>query len=212
MMVLFKIPLPLAIMQILAIDLGTDMLPALALASEQPEPGIMKKPPRSRNERLLTGKGLARAYFFLGPIEAAAAMAAYFIVYFDKGITFAQLREIGADSKNYINDPTYLAATTASFGAIIMTQIGNAFANRTNYDSVFKVGFFKNKLLLWGILSELVLLAALVYIPKVNTLFNNTPLDLKYWLILLAFIPSVLIFEELRKLIIRKMRKPSGAI
>ncbi len=212
MMVLFKIPLPLAIMQILAIDLGTDMLPALALASEQPEPGIMNKSPRSRNERLLTVKGLARAYFFLGPIEAAVAMLAYFIVYFDKGITFAQLREIGANTKNYVNDHTYLAATTASFGAIIMSQIGNAFANRTNYDSVFKVGFFKNKLLLWGILSELIILFALVYIPKVNTLFNNTPIDLKYWLILLTFIPSVLIFEELRKLILRRMRKPFQSV
>jgi len=212
MMVLFKIPLPLAIMQILAIDLGTDMIPALALASEPPEPGIMNKSPRSRSERLLTNKGLAKAYLFFGMIEAIVAMAAYFIIYFDKGITFAQLREIGTNSKNYINDHTYLTATTATFGTIVMAQIGNAFANRTNYDSVFKVGFFKNKLLLWGILTELVILAALVYIPHVNTLFNNAPLDWKHWLILLAFIPSVLIFEELRKLILRKRRKPSLVI
>ena len=207
MMVLFKIPLPLAIMQILAIDLGTDMLPALALASEPPEPGIMSKPPRARNERLLTGKGLIKAYLFLGPIEAIVSMAAYFIVYFDKGYTFAKLREIGANSKNYITDPAYISATTATFGAIIMSQIGNAFANRTNYDSVFKVGFFKNKLLWWGILTELFILAGLVYIPKINTLFNNTPIDLKYWLILLAFIPSVLIFEELRKWILRRKKR-----
>ena len=56
MMVLFHIPLSLTVMQILAIDLGTDMLPALALAAELPEPGIMKLAPRPRNERLLTGK------------------------------------------------------------------------------------------------------------------------------------------------------------
>jgi len=203
-MVLFKIPLPLSIMQILAIDLGTDMMPALALASEAPEPGIMKKPPRPRSERLLTGKGLMKAYLFFGLIEAMVSMAAYFIVYFDKGYTFARLKEIGADSKNYINDPAYLSATTATFGAIIMSQIGNAFANRTNYDSVFKVGFFKNRLLLWGILTELVILIGLIYIPKLNTLFSNFPLDLKYWLILPAFIPSVLIFEELRKWILRR--------
>ncbi len=212
MMILFKIPLPLTIMQILAIDLGTDMLPALALASEQPEPGIMNKLPRSRNERLLTGRGLAKAYLFFGPIIAVVAMAAYFIVYFDNGYTFAKLREIGADPNNYTNDSVYLAAITATFIAIVMGQIGNAFANRTNYDSVFKVGFFKNKLLLWGILGELVILVCLVYIPKLNTLFNNTPIDLKYWLILLTFIPSVLIFEELRKLILRRKIKPSGAI
>lgn len=207
MMVLFKIPLPLAIMQILAIDLGTDMLPALALASEHPEPGIMSKPPRSRKERLLTGKGLVKAYLFFGPIEAIVSMAAFFIIYFDKGYTFAKLREIGTNSKNYINNPAYLSATTVTFGTIIMSQIGNSFANRTNYDSVFKAGFFRNKLLWWGILTELVILVALIYIPKLNALFNNTPLSLKYWLIMAAFIPSVLIFEELRKLILRKKKK-----
>jgi len=208
MMVLFKIPLPLTVIQILAIDVGTDLLPALALAAEAPEPGIMSKPPRPRNERLLTGKGLARAYLFLGPIEAAVAMAAYFIVYFDNGFTFARLRTIGIETKNYINDRVYMMATTANHVAIIMSQIGNAFANRTNYDSVFKVGFFKNKLLFWGILGELLIINALVYIPGLNKVFNHYPLPGKYWLIEIAFIPSVLIFEEIRKLILRKMRKP----
>ena len=212
MMVLFKIPLPLTIMQILAIDLGTDLLPALALAAEPPEPGIMNKPPRPRNERLLTGKGLARAYLFLGPIEAAVAMVAYFVVYFDNGFTFAKLRTIGIATKNYINDKVYMTATTANHAAIIMSQIGNAFANRTNYDSVFKVGFFKNKLLFWGILGEVIIINALIYIPGLNTVFNHYPLPGKYWLMEIAFIPSVLIFEEIRKLILRKMRKPTAVI
>jgi len=212
MMVLFKIPLPLTVMQILAIDVGTDLLPALALAAEPPEPGIMNKPPRPRNERLLTGKGLARAYLFLGPIEAIVAMSAYFIVYFDNGFTFAKLQSIGVDTKNYINDRAYMTATTANHAAIIMSQIGNAFANRTNYDSVFKVGFFKNKLLFWGILGELIIFNALVYVPGLNKVFNHYPLPGKYWLFLIAFIPSVLIFEEIRKLILRKMRKPIAVI
>ena len=54
--VIFKVPLPLTVMQILAVDLGTDLLPALALGTETPEPGIMEKPPRSQNERLLSMK------------------------------------------------------------------------------------------------------------------------------------------------------------
>jgi len=207
MMVLFKIPLPLTIMQILAIDLGTDLLPALALAAEPPEPGIMNKPPRPARERLLTGKGLAKAYCFLGPIEAVVAMVAYFVVYFDNGFTFSKLREIGINTKNYINDRVYLTATTANHAAIIMSQIGNAFANRTNYDSVFRVGFFKNKLLFWGILGEILIIIGLIYIPGLNAVFNHYPLDLKYWLMLIAFIPSVLIFEELRKLILRRMHR-----
>ncbi|MHB1275252.1 MAG: cation-translocating P-type ATPase, partial [Candidatus Humimicrobiaceae bacterium] len=211
MMVLFKVPLPLTIMQILAIDLGTDMLPSLALAAEHPEPGIMSKPPRPRKERLLTGKNLARAYFLLGPIEAIVAMAAFFIVYFDNGITFAKLRLIGADPSNYVDNAIYQTATTASFAAIIMAQIGNSFAWRSNYDSVFKIGFFKNKFLLWSILGELFILGALIYIPGLNSVFNLHPLSWNFWFILIAFIPAVLIVEELRKLIIRYVKNKSVA-
>ena len=73
--VLFRIPLPLTIIQILAVDLGTDMLPALALGAERPDPGVMQPPPRARAERLLSWALLARAYLFLGVLEAAGAMA-----------------------------------------------------------------------------------------------------------------------------------------
>ncbi|MCL5772455.1 MAG: cation-translocating P-type ATPase C-terminal domain-containing protein, partial [Actinobacteria bacterium] len=88
----------------------------------------------------------------------------------------------------------------------VMTQIGNAFACRTNYDSVFKVGFFKNKLLFLGILGEIILINALIYIPGLNTYFNHYPLNWHNWLLVIAFIPTVLIFEELRKLILRLMK------
>jgi sodium/potassium-transporting ATPase subunit alpha len=64
----------------LAVDLGTDMLPALALGAEKPTPAVMKQPPRSRKERLLNLSVLFRAYLFLGPIEAAACMFGFFYV------------------------------------------------------------------------------------------------------------------------------------
>jgi P-type Ca2+ transporter type 2C len=206
-MVLFKIPLPLTVMQILAVDLGTDMLPALALGTEPPEPGIMNRPPRPRNERLLNFKVLVKAYFFLGPIEALMGLLGYFYLYSSRGYSFEMLRQIGANTKSYINDIIYLQATTMSLAAIIMTQIGNAFACKTNFESVFKVGFFKNKLLLWGILTEVALVNILIYVPHLNKAFNNAPIGITDWLILIAFIPSVLIAEELRKLILKFMKK-----
>ncbi|MBU4293193.1 MAG: cation-transporting P-type ATPase [Actinobacteria bacterium] len=206
-MVLFKIPLPLTVMQILAVDLGTDMLPALALGTEPPEPGIMNRPPRPRNERLLNFKVLVKAYLFLGPIEAAMGMLGYFYLYSSRGYSFEMLRIIGANTKSYINDIIYLQATTMSLAAIIMTQIGNAFACKTNFESVFKVGFFKNKLLLWGILAEVALVNILIYVPHLNKVFNNAPIGITDWLVLIAFIPSVLIAEELRKLILKFMKK-----
>src|SRR4030043_638006 len=78
--ILLRIPLPLTILQILVVDLGTDMLPALALGAERPSAGIMKMPPRSPKERLLTIPLLTRAYLFLGPIEAAAGLFGFFYV------------------------------------------------------------------------------------------------------------------------------------
>ena len=74
-------PLALTIVQILAVDLGTDMVPALGLGTEKAEPGIMDRPPRSRHERVLTPALLTRAYLFLGGFEAITAMAAFFFVW-----------------------------------------------------------------------------------------------------------------------------------
>jgi potassium/sodium efflux P-type ATPase len=202
-MVLLKIPLPLTVMQILAVDLGTDMLPALSLGVEPPEPGIMNRPPRPRNERLLNAKLLVKAYLFLGPIEAAVGLVGYFFMYFSHGINFTKLVELGSNAKAYINDILYREATTMSLAAIVMTQIGNGFTNRTSVESVFKAGFLKNRLLLWGIFTEVTILLTLIFVPFLASPFGLHPIGLKYWLLLISFIPSVFIFDELRKLILR---------
>jgi len=74
----FRIPLPLTIMQILSINLGTNILPALALGAEKLTKEVMKKPPRSHKERLLNLKLLLRIFLLLGPIEAAAGLFGFF--------------------------------------------------------------------------------------------------------------------------------------
>ncbi len=89
--VLFGIPLPLTVIQILAVDLGTDILPALALGAEPPQPDTMRRPPRSRSERLLSWRLLARAYLWLGSLEATAAMAAFFFVLSGAGWSYGEV-------------------------------------------------------------------------------------------------------------------------
>jgi magnesium-transporting ATPase (P-type) len=112
----FNIPLPLTIMQILAIDLGTDILPAIGLGAEPPEAGVMKEPPRPRGKRLLDWKTLSRAYLFLGIIEATLAMSAFFFLYWMRGWTpGAPMQATGE---------VYLAATTMTFTGIVAAQIG----------------------------------------------------------------------------------------
>ena len=70
-----SIPLMISVLQVLALDIGTDLLPALALGAEKPEPGVMERPPRAKGARLLDRRVLGRAFGFLGPVEATASMA-----------------------------------------------------------------------------------------------------------------------------------------
>ena len=151
--VLFKVPLALTVMQILAIDLGTDMLPALALGTEAPEPGIMNRPPRSQNERMLNTGLLIRFQLFLGMIQAAACMLAFYFLYWSHGWRPGMnMFEFGAIAVG--GSTVYVLATTMTHGAVVTTQIGNGFAQRTNVQSIFKFGFFSNKYMLLGIGAE----------------------------------------------------------
>jgi sodium/potassium-transporting ATPase subunit alpha len=197
--VLLRIPLPLTIMQILAVDLGTDMLPALALGAENPSPGVMKVPPRSQKERLLNFPLLARAYLFLGPIEAAAGMFGFFYVLHKGGWQWGQMLA----SDNII----YLQATTACLTAIIVTQIANVFACRSFKESVFRLGIFTNKLIFGGILFEILLQVFIVYHPFGNKIFSTYPISLNTWSILIPFAFFLFFAEEMRKFIVRRVQK-----
>src|SRR3972149_2195662 len=118
--VLFRIPLPLTVMQILAVDLGTDVVPALGLGVEPPEKGIMNQPPRPKNKRLLDFPLIARAYLFLGPIEAVLCMAGFFFAYWLRGW------EWGLPMPS--DGITYITATTMSLAGIVASQIAPALA------------------------------------------------------------------------------------
>ncbi|MBI4757375.1 MAG: cation-transporting P-type ATPase [Betaproteobacteria bacterium] len=198
--VLLKIPLPLTIIQILAVDLGTDMLPALGLGAEKPAPDTMRRPPRARGERLIDMRLLGRAYLFLGMIEAAAAFAAYFFVLERGGWQWGD--------RLAAHDPLYLQATTACLGAIILSQVINVFLCRSPRLGVFASRPFDNRLILWGIALELALLLAIAYTPWGNAVFGTAPPVPAVWLFILPFIGLMLFLEEGRKRVVR--RRASG--
>jgi sodium/potassium-transporting ATPase subunit alpha len=194
--VLFSIPLPLTIMQILAIDLGTDMLPALALGAEKPSKEVMSRPPRAPKERLLTLGLLARAYLFLGPVEAAAGLFGFFHVLHAGGWRLGEF--LPGQST------LYLQATTACLTAIIVTQIANVFACRSPRESIFRLGFLTNRLVFAGIAFELILQLFIVYHPFGNRIFATHPISLDTWLVLLPFAFILFFSEELRKFLVRR--------
>ncbi len=196
--VLFRIPLPLTIIQILAVDLGTDMLPALALGAEKPDPGVMSRPPRARGERLLSWGLIVRAYLFLGVLEATAAMAVFFFVLHGGGWHYGDL-----PGKT---DPLYLQATSACLAAIIVTQIVNVFLCRHPQKSSLAFGLFSNPLILLGIATELGLILAIIYTPAGNWLFGTAPISLDAWLYALPFAAIMVGLEEARKAWVRARR------
>jgi sodium/potassium-transporting ATPase subunit alpha len=194
--ILFGIPLPLTIMQILAVDLGTDMFPALALGSEKPAPDIMQRPPRHKDEHLLTRGVLMRAYLYLGAWEALAGMTAYFYVMYSGGWSWSQ--------PLLHTSPLYLQATTACLAGIIATQVVNVFACRSPNISIFTLGIFSNRLVLAGIATEVALAAFIIYTPPGNSLFASAPIGVNVWLLLIPFALLLLISDETRKYFVRK--------
>ncbi len=194
--VLFRIPLPLTVIQILAVDLGTDMLPALALGAEKPSPDVMQRPPRPRGERLLSGGLLARAYFFLGPLEALGAMATFFFVLHGFGWQYGEMLPLG--------DPRYLQATSACLMAIVLAQMVNVFVCRHPRLPAWHFPLFENRWLLAGLASEVGLLLAILYTPWGNSLFGTAPLPAVVFLYALPFALFLGLAEEARKWLIRR--------
>jgi sodium/potassium-transporting ATPase subunit alpha len=196
--IVFSIPLPLAVMQMLAIDLGTDMFPALALGAEKPSADIMQRPPRPKDEHLLTKAVLLRGYLYLGMLEAFAGMCAYFYVLYQGGWSWGQ--PLAATTT------LYLQATTACLAGVIVTQIANAFACRSSSVSIFTLGIFSNRLLLAGIGADLLLAVFIIYTPIGNSLFVCSPIGINVWLLLIPFAILLLASDEARKFLVRRKR------
>jgi Ca2+-transporting ATPase len=202
-MVALKVPPALVIMQILAVDLGTDMLPALALGIEQPEAGIMLQTPRSKAKPLLDRSLLLRAYCFLGAIEAALGMTAFFLVWWSHGYGLAELQAITPSLLSHhasaATVAVYAQATTMTLATIVACQDGNVFACRTEQSSIFRLGFFSNPLIWVGIGVEWILVLFITGNEFLRNIFLTAPLAPWQW-VLLPICPVLLLgAEELRK-------------
>jgi len=198
------VPLPLTVLQLLAFDVGTETLPALALGREQAEPGIMNRPPRPRREGVITRGMLLRAWLFLGLIAAILQMGAFFLVLIQAGWNPGAATGPGSPLHH-----AYLQATTMTFLSMVMAQIGTAFAARTDRASLWSVGVFSNRLLLAGIAAELALAAAIIYLPPLQDLLSTAALPPRLLLITLPFPFIVWGADEIRRYLLRRTdRRP----
>ena len=162
------VPLPLTVLQILAIDLGTETLPALALGREPAEPGLMERPPRARTDNVIDARMLGRAWGLLGGVSAVLVLAGFFLALLAGGWHPGAPVGLG-----YPLHHTWVQATTMSFLGIVACQIGTAFASRTQFASLRAIGPLSNRLLLWGILFEVAFAAAVVAVPVLQDVFGT---------------------------------------
>jgi magnesium-transporting ATPase (P-type) len=205
------IPLALTVRQILAIDLGTDLFPALALGMEKPEPDVMRHPPRPRNQPLLDRSLLGRS-FWLGSIEAALCYTGFFAVYLLSGnaailqIPFLNMLPILEGLRLIIApDAVYKVAITVFHAGVVMSQVGNAFACRSSKTRSTYLGWLSNGYLLLGVAIEIAVILALIYVPFLGNAFNHSQLPARYWLGLGLFGPVLYSLEWIRKAISRRL-------
>ncbi len=205
------IPLPLLVVQVLAIDLVIDVIPSLALSREPPESGIMEEPPRSIKERLFTRKVLLRSVF-IGVIIAAGAMIGCLNAWaaggWHIGMPVPSDWQFGASG--IISSPIYLKGVTMMFAGIVVAQVGNVLACRTSKQSIFKTSFRTNRWILIGIIAQLTILSLLIYVPIMQRIFGTVSLGLSEWLFLLSLALIVVFAEEIRKFFSRRFTKTSN--
>jgi magnesium-transporting ATPase (P-type) len=191
---------PLGALQVLSIDLGSDVLPGLALGTEHPEPGVMKMPPRPRSERLMSRATLRRVVF-IGVIESFWAVGGFLYVMLSHGWSWGDGSWMSPSSPHYA---VYREAITMTQAAIVLCQVGNGFACRTERQSLFKVGVFRNMWLVYSEIVGIAIIAAISYVPFVQHLFKTGPLTVLDWAILGAAAVSVFFAEEARKWFARR--------
>jgi magnesium-transporting ATPase (P-type) len=184
---------PLSAVQVLAIDLGSDVLPALALGAEPPEPGVMDSPPRDPRQPLFSAP-LVRRFLFLGLIQATGVTAAFFWRIHTAGIPFDQFTA---------DNPVYREALTMTQAGIVVSQFFNGFTVRSDRESILRIGVLSNPWLLAAQCLSLTLMCAISYAPPLQAIFNTAPLSLVDWAVLVAAGVALLVADEIRKAILR---------
>ncbi len=192
------IPTPLTVLQILTIDIGTDMVPALGLGAEAAEESVMQKPPRSAKERLLNRNVILIGFIWYGLLSTVFAVGGYFLANFLNGWPNVPLAAEGTVG--------YAQATTMMLSGVVFAQIGMALNNRTDIESVFKRGLFSNRYINAGFVIEILILLAVMYIPFLNEIFNTAPITWVEWLYLICIPFIVFGLEEGRKKLLRNNR------
>ena len=182
---------------LLWINLVTDTLPAIALGVEPAEPGIMTHKPRGRQSNFFDG-GVFGAIMYQGVFQTILVLAVY-----GWGLAFPE---------HHTQTEIHADALTMAFATLGLIQLLHAFNVKSVYQSVFKVGPFRNKTFNWAIPVAFVLLMATIVVPGFNNLFHVSHLSLTQWLAVIVGSFLIVVLVELVKAIQRALGKDKDAI
>jgi Ca2+-transporting ATPase len=177
-------PLPLAAIQLLVLNLITDGAPALALGLEKGEPDIMKRAPRHPDEPVIDPTMRLRI-LIQGIVDTIAVLAVFRIglAWYPESIHHAQ---------------------TMAFATLAISELLRAYSARSEYHSVLRIGIFTNKYMQYAVLSSLVILLAIIYVPVLDPVFNTAFLGVRDWLLIVPFLFMPVIAAEVTKIITRR--------
>jgi P-type Ca2+ transporter type 2C len=177
-------PIPLRPVHLLWLNLVSDGAPALALGMEQGDRDIMKRPPRPPTEPVIN-RDMAIGISVIAVVDALAILLAFF---------FALRRY-----------PDHLeAAQTIAFVTLCTSELLRAFTARSEYQSIFSIGVFSNRWMLWAVSASFSLVLMVVYVPFLAPFFDTVPLTLNDWVFMLPFFFASPIAMELVKLYFRR--------
>ncbi|HEX7586332.1 MAG TPA: cation-transporting P-type ATPase [Patescibacteria group bacterium] len=200
--VLLRIPAPISAVQILAIDLGTDILPSFSLGLEPAEPGLEESKNSSAKEKIISLKGFKRI-IYIGVIMATGAVVAFMWSMLRGGWQF----KFKIDSNSLL----YLKSTTAAYAVLSMTQMANLLQSRSEKLTPLQLGFFKNKYAIGAIFISIGILLSFMYAPFFQKYLHMSPIDWKDWLVVIVSVLAVFFFEEARKEEIHPVKYPAKA-
>ncbi len=194
-----RFPLAIGVLQVLALDIGTDILPALALGAEPPGTHVLDQPPRRHH--LLDRPLFTRAFGVLGPVEAAVELAAFLATFVASG---------WRPGDSFPEGATLLAASGAAFTAVVLGQVANAFACRSTVRPAWKIPLTTNRLMLGAIGAELAMLAMFLYFPPLADLLDQAGPSWPGFAVALLAIPAVLTADAAQKASVRRRARQSS--
>jgi magnesium-transporting ATPase (P-type) len=188
--VILQIPSPISAVQILAVDLGTDIFPSFALGLEPPEPDSENRKKANSGEKVMSLKGFRRI-LYVGIIMGTGAVVAFLWSMLRGGWHFGQIMTDDA--------LLYVKSTTAAYAVLSIAQLANLLQARSEKFSPFELGFFKNKYAIGSIFISVGILLSFMYVPVLQKYLHMSPIDWKDWLVVIVSTIAVYFFEEMRK-------------